>query len=252
MAWQRPVRNPCIICNIREGVIDTADGVVCPSCMPAELLNDAKNIQKHQIVIFRKTNPMWKSCDSLLTVSEKEPVIQNRSRIITNDEKISLVDELNYQISHSKSIDIVVSFIILSGLDLIYDNLRQFTTTGKLRIITTTYMGITEIEAIKMLLKLNNTEIKMEVGSQKTGLHAKTYIFDNGDKSTVFIGSANISKSALTSSEEWIVKLMEDDVPEVIEDAKRRFESLWNSMYQKKITTDNISQVEMALERRKR
>ena len=253
MSWLKPVRNPCIFCNIREGLIDTEDGPVCPTCMPAELLNDAKNIQKYKIVIYKRTNPNWKSCESIIIENRTGPVIQDRSMVITNNEETPFVDELNYQISRSNNIDIVVSFILLSGLDLIYHSLRQFTTNGgKLRIITTTYMGSTEIEAIRMLLKLNNTEVRMELESGETRLHAKTFIFNDGEKNTAFIGSANISKSALTSGEEWIVKIREDDVPEIIEDAKRGFESLWNSVHFKKITNNNISNVEMILERKKK
>ena len=253
MVWQKPVRNPCIFCNIREGVIDTADGPVCQSCMPIELLDDAINIQKHKIIIYKKTHPNWKTCESIIVENRPETLIQERSMVITNNEETPFVDELNYQISRSKKIDIVVSFILLSGLELIYSKLREFTTNnGKLRIITTSYMGATEIEAIRMLLKLNNTEVRMELESGETRLHAKTFIFDDGEKSIAFIGSANISKSALTTGEEWIVKIREDDVPEVIQDAKKGFESLWNSIHFKKITSNNISNVEMILERKKK
>lgn len=253
MVWQKPVRNPCILCNIREGIVDTADGPVCQYCMPAELLDDAPNIQKHRIVIYKKTNPQWKSCESMMMDKHTGIVIRDRSMVITNNEETPFVDELNYQISHSKTIDIVVSFILLSGLELIYDRLREFTAMGgDLRVITTSYMGATEIEAIRMLLKLKNTDIRMELESGETRLHAKTFIFNDGEKGTAFIGSANISKSALTSGEEWIVKIREEDVPEVIEDAKRGFDSLWNSVHFKKVTNDNISNVEMILERRKK
>lgn len=251
MVWQRHVCNPCILCNIREGTIDTADGAVCSTCMPAELLDDAKHLQKHKIIIFKRINPNWESCESTFTNNKSECVVQNRSMIITNNEETPLVNELKYHISRSKTIDIVVSFILLSGLDLIYYKLREFTTQGKLRIITTTYMGITEIEAIRMLLKLDNTEIRMELEPNKSRLHAKTFIFYDGEDNTVFVGSANISKPALTSGEEWIVKIKERDVPDIIKDAKKGFESLWNSIHFKKVTYDNISNVEMVLERGK-
>ena len=251
MVWQKPVRNPCILCESKEGTIDTADGPVCPSCMPAELLDDARSLQKHKIIIFQRTNPNWRSCESMTIEEEALARKIDRSMVITNNSDFSFVDELNEQISRSETIDIVVSFILLSGLDLIYHRLREFTIHGKLRIITTAYMGATEIEAIRMLLKLNNTEIRMELNSGDTRLHAKSFIFGDGSKSTVYIGSANLSKSALTSGEEWIVKLKEEDVPEVIGDAKRGFESLWKSVHYKKITKDNISMVEMALNKGK-
>ena len=170
---------------------------------------------------------------------------------ITHNDSIILADELNNQISTADRIDIIVSFILTSGLNLLLNELRAHTRNKPLRVITTTYMGATQFEAIDELLSLDNTEVRMELEAQITRLHAKGFIFyrKNGN-STAYVGSANISKSALTSGEEWVIKVREKDVPQVIEDLKNGFDSLWCSNHIKPITKTDRADVEIALARK--
>ena len=70
--------------------------------------------------------------------------------------------ELNRQILCSDEICWVVSFIKTSGLNLLWDSLKQFTRSGKrLRIITTTYTGATDYDAIVRFATLPKAVIKM-------------------------------------------------------------------------------------------
>lgn len=146
--------------------------------------------------------------------------------------RIPLNTEIERDIESADSISLIVSFLKLSGVNLIYDHLKRFCSISghKLRIITTTYCGVTDAKAVKRLADLPNTEIRISYNTQIERLHAKSYIFErNSGFSTAYIGSSNLSKSAQTDGLEWNIRVTNMENPHIINAALATFDIYWNS-----------------------
>jgi len=140
-----------------------------------------------------------------------------------------IVNELKKEILSADNIDFLVSFIKWSGLRLIIEELREHCLTKSLRIITTTYTGATDLKAIIELAKLPNVKIKISYDVRSERLHAKSYIFHrNSGYSTVYVGSSNLSSSAITGGLEWNIKFTQKDLPRVLDNVNASFETYWN------------------------
>lgn len=146
--------------------------------------------------------------------------------------EISLGSEIIRDIASADNICIIVSFLRMSGIRMILEELKKFCSKPghTLRIITTTYCGVTEPKAVEQLAALPNTEIRISYNTKIERLHAKSYIFErNSGFSTAYIGSSNLSHSAQTDGLEWNIRVTNVENPHIIKSAIATFERYWDS-----------------------
>lgn len=140
----------------------------------------------------------------------------------------SVGQAIHREIASADRIDLLCAFIKWHGLRLLEEPLDAYLRSGrKLRVITTTYVGATERKAIDRLVEMG-AEVQVSYQVDVTRLHAKAWLFhrDSGF-STAFIGSSNLSKSALLDGVEWNVRLSQIDAPVILDKFAATFDSYW-------------------------
>ncbi|HZJ87075.1 MAG TPA: DEAD/DEAH box helicase family protein, partial [Erysipelothrix sp.] len=109
----------------------------------------------------------------------------------------------------AKKIDIIVSFLMESGVKLLEQDLIELKTKNiPIRILTGNYLNITQPSALYRLKDIFGDSADLRFFNEPNrSFHAKSYFFEYEDGADMYIGSSNLSKSAFTSGVEWNFKL---------------------------------------------
>ena len=152
---------------------------------------------------------------TLLTNSRGEPAVGH---------------ELRAEIHSSDAIDVVMAFVRWSGIRPLLEALRRHCRDGKsLRVVTTTYTNSTELRALDELVGLG-AQIKVSYDTASTRLHAKAWLFHRqSGYSTAYIGSSNLTHSAMVTGLEWNVRVSGVRNPDVVAKMTAVFDSYWAS-----------------------
>ena len=141
----------------------------------------------------------------------------------------SLMHSLISEIASADRIDFVVAFIKRSGLLPLLDPLAEAVERGaRVRVLTTTYLGGTDQRAVNDLVDLG-AQVKVSFERGMTRLHAKGWLFERDTGfHTAYIGSSNLSHTAMTQGQEWNVRLASAQTPELVEKFRAAFAGYWD------------------------
>jgi superfamily II DNA or RNA helicase/HKD family nuclease len=147
----------------------------------------------------------------------------------------SLIEELRREAAACDGIDILVSFITVTGVRKLIDIFKSITAADasghgrtKIRVLTTTYMGATEALALDELSRLNGCEVRISLDPRRSRLHAKAWIFQrHSGFGSAYVGSANLSYTALIAGTEWTVKFTQRGQEALYARARAHFDTLW-------------------------
>ena len=170
----------------------------------------------------------------------------SRSALVTNERSEHLIgSELKREIASADRIDCLCAFIKWSGLQQLGESIRRFMRRGGvMRVITTTYMQATDQRAVDLLVQWG-AKVKVSYDTGRTRLHAKAWLFHRDtDFTTAYIGSSNLSESALMHGLEWNVRVSKVDARLIVEKFANAFEAYW--------TADQLEPYDGSDEHRKR
>jgi superfamily II DNA or RNA helicase/HKD family nuclease len=137
--------------------------------------------------------------------------------------------EVAHELDSADQVDLLCAFIKWGGLLQVQAPIRELIARGgRLRVITTTYLGATDQRALDRLAELG-ADIKISYETRTTRLHAKAWLFRRGNNtSTAYVGSSNLSRAALVDGLEWNVRISELEQPHVIRTFDATFTDYWN------------------------
>jgi len=144
---------------------------------------------------------------------------------------VNLYKKLKQEMDNAQEIKIIVSFLRESGVKLIISDLKKQALKGTdIKIITSKYLNITEPSALYLLKKeLGNLVNLRFYNKEDIAFHPKAYFIKKENNKILFIGSSNISASALTSGIEWNYELFDKNDQK----AYQEFEGEFDRIYEK-------------------
>jgi HKD family nuclease len=164
-----------------------------------------------------------------LPAAPRLPLSQHDLLVGRRDEP-NFMRTLASELPSADRVDAIVAFVKWSGLRLLLAPLEELLRREvPLRLLTTTYMGVTERRALDWLHE-RGARISVSYDDQTTRLHAKAWLLHrNTGYSTAFVGSSNLSAPALLDGMEWNVRVSAVAAPALFAKLDATFERTWES-----------------------
>ena len=167
---------------------------------------------------------------SFQSIERPLTALRNTTLLVNAPGEPRVLHELIAEIPSAHSIDVLVAFVRLSGIAPMLTALRRHLDNGgRVRLVTTTYTNSTEASALDALTDAG-AEVRVSYDQTTTRLHAKAWLFNRArGQSTAYVGSSNLTHSAMVPGLEWNVRLSSARNPDVIAKMAAVFETYWAS-----------------------
>ncbi|WP_315901079.1 DUF3427 domain-containing protein [Leisingera daeponensis] len=131
-------------------------------------------------------------------------------------------------IDQAHSVDLAVSFLMVSGARLVLPQLRDLLDRGgRLRLLTGDYLDVTEPEALRLMGDLDHNRQLYIFRAGQIPFHPKAWMFSFSDGAgALIVGSSNLSRSALTQGVEWNLRHFDQSDALPLTAARTAFEEL--------------------------
>ena len=154
-----------------------------------------------------------------------------------------LWDELSWRLAGAKCIDVLASFVQLSGLDVIEERLFEaIRNDGRVRILVSDYLYISDVKALWRLMgwanlayeEFNETRLQAKLietsrlPSSPASFHPKAWQISDESSGLIVVGSSNLSRPALQTGVEWNLLSERQTAPGAHEKVRVEFSSLWD------------------------
>jgi superfamily II DNA or RNA helicase/HKD family nuclease len=143
-------------------------------------------------------------------------------KLVTNN----IYEELLEGLQSARSIHILTSFVMKSGVNVLAPHLKVAAERGvEIQVCTGDYLFVTQPEALERLITIHsNISVRLFKSNGKS-FHPKAYLFDIPDEhGYLIVGSSNLSRSALKTGTEWNLSLAESVSPETYLEASDQFQ----------------------------
>ena len=156
-----------------------------------------------------------------------------RAQLVVNNPEVGtkVISTIEDELLGCTSFSVSVAFVTMGGLTPLLQTLQELekrNVPGK--ILTTDYLTFTDPAALRKLQTLKNLEIKVFRTNRPgaPGFHTKGYLFRTASDWRFIVGSANLTQTALTSSNEWNTRLVAAHDAEMSQSICKEFNRLWN------------------------
>jgi superfamily II DNA or RNA helicase/HKD family nuclease len=155
--------------------------------------------------------------------------LSDSALLVNGRNQPSIGHELNKELTSTDDVDLLCSFVMNTGLNVLEKNLAAVVSRGgRVRVLTTTYMGATQKKALDRLVHIG-ADVRVSYDGTTTRLHAKSWLLKRGSgATTAYVGSSNLSKAAMTDGIEWNVRISAREQSHIIDTISATFDNYWN------------------------